>query len=70
MDGIAFAKYMYKVLEQRRSEISDALAHDIAKDFHEYKLLVGEIRGLSFARDEIKARLEHAAEEVEDIISS
>lgn len=70
MDAIAFAKYMYKVLKQRQDEISEALAHDAAKDFHEYKMLVGEIRGLSFAREEIKALLENADADVEDFISS
>ena len=70
MDTIAFAKYMYKVLKQRQDEISEALSHDVAKDFHEYKMLVGEIRGLSYARGEIKALLENADEDVEDIISS
>ncbi len=70
MDAIAFAQFMYKVLKQRQDEIADALAHDVAKDFHEYKLLVGEIRGLSFAREELKALLENADEDVEDLISS
>ena len=70
MDAIAFAQFMYKVLKQRQDEIADALAHDVAKDYHEYKLLVGEIRGLSFAREELKALLENADEDVEDFISS
>jgi hypothetical protein len=70
MDAIAFAQFMYKVLKQRQDEIADALAHDVAKDFHEYKLLVGEIRGLSYAREELKALLENADEDVEDFISS
>jgi hypothetical protein len=70
MDAIAFAQFMYKVLKQRQDEIADALAHDVAKDFHEYKLLVGEIRGLSFAREELRALLENADEDVEDFISS
>ena len=33
-------------------------------------MTVGEIRGLSFARDEIKALLEKNADDVEDFISS
>ena len=70
MDAIAFAQFMYKVLKQRQDEIADALAHDVAKDFHEYKLLVEEIRGLSYAREELKALLENADEDVEDFISS
>jgi hypothetical protein len=32
--------------------------------------LVGEIRGVAFAREEIKALLEKNADDVEDLISS
>ena len=69
MDAIAFAQFMYKVLKQRQDEIADALAHDVAKDFHEYKLLVGEIRGLSFAREELRALLERTTQDGEEALS-
>ena len=45
-------------------------AMDAAKDWEHYKLMVGEIRGLTYAREEIKALLEKHVDDVEDFISS
>jgi hypothetical protein len=70
MDVVDFAKYMYKLLREREQEIASALANDAARDWEQYKMLVGEVRGLAFAREEIKALLENNADDVEDIISS
>jgi|TARA_S200002703_G_scaffold123262_1_gene109206 hypothetical protein len=70
MDLVAFSTYMYKLLQEREQDIASALAHDAAKDWEQYKLMVGEIRGLTYAREEIKALLERHADDVEDLISS
>lgn len=70
MDVVDFAKYMYKLLRDREQEIASDLANNAARDFEQYKMLVGEVRGLAFAREEIKALLENNADDVEDIISS
>ena len=70
MDGVALAAYLYKVLREREEELADALSNGVAKDWEHYKLMVGEIRGLTYAREEIKALLERNADDVEDLISS
>ena len=70
MDVVDFAKYVYKLLRDREQEIAVSLAQGNAKDWETYKMMVGEIRGLSFAKEEIKALLEKNADDVEDIISS
>jgi len=70
MDLVDFSTYMYKLLREREQDIASALAHDAAKDWEQYKLMVGEIRGLAYAREEIKALLERNADDVEDLISS
>ena len=70
MDLVDFSTYMYKLLREREQDIASALAHDAAKDWEQYKLMVGEIRGLTYAREEIKALLERNADDVEDLISS
>mgnify|MGYP000020462138 FL=1 len=70
MDVVDFAKHMYKVLREREQDIASALGNDAAKDWEQYKLMVGEIRGLTYAREEIKALLERTADDVEDFISS
>jgi hypothetical protein len=70
MDVIDLSKYLYKKLEERQKDLSDALASGAVKDWEQYKMSVGEIRGLSFAREEIKALLEKNVDDVEDFISS
>tara|TARA_R110000822_G_scaffold294796_1_gene416897 strand:+ start:537 stop:749 length:213 start_codon:yes stop_codon:yes gene_type:complete len=70
MDVVDWARYMYKKLEGRQDDISAALASGAVKDWEQYKMSVGEIRGLSFAREEIKALLEKNVDDAEEIISS
>tara|TARA_Y100000114_G_scaffold89438_1_gene82957 strand:+ start:354 stop:566 length:213 start_codon:yes stop_codon:yes gene_type:complete len=70
MDVIDLSKYLYKKLEERQKDLSDALSSGAVKDWEQYKMSVGEIRGLSFAREEIKALLEKNVHDVEDLISS
>ena len=70
LDGVEFARYMYKVLKEREQNISDALSNGAVKDWEQYKMSVGEIRGLSFTRTEIRALLENNADDVEETISS
>ena len=70
MDVVDLAKHLYKKLEEREHDISRALSHGAVKDWEQYKMSVGEIRGLSFAREEIKALLERNVDDVEDLISS
>ena len=70
MDIVNFASYMYKLLREREQGIASDHANDAPKDWESYKLMVGEIRGLAYAREEIKALLEKHADDVEDLISS
>jgi hypothetical protein len=70
MDVVDLAKYLYKKLEEREADISMSLSHGSVQNWEQYKTAVGEIRGLSFAREEIKALLEKNVDDVEDFISS
>ena len=70
MDVVDLSKYLYKKLEERQKDISSALANGAVKDWEQYKMSVGEIRGLSFAREEIKSLLEKNVDDVVDSISS
>jgi|TARA_R110002012_G_scaffold179331_1_gene344961 hypothetical protein len=70
MDVVKFAKHMYKLIKEREDDISEALCNNTPKDWETYKLMVGEIRGLSYVRNEIKALLETNVDDDEDIISS
>jgi len=70
MDVVDFASHMYKLLRQRQEDIREVLAADGLPNWEEYKKLVGELRGLSFASDEIKALLENHADYDEETLSS
>jgi len=70
MDVVDFARYLYKVLREREQDITNALADGAPRDWEQYKTMVGEIRGLSYAISEVKALLEKNADDVEDLISS
>jgi hypothetical protein len=70
MDVVDLAKYLYNKLEERQKDITYALSQGSVQNWEQYKMSVGEIRGLSFAREEIKALLENNVDDVEDFISS
>ena len=70
MDVVVFASHMYKVLRQRQDDIKEYLAADSLPNWEEYKKLVGELRGLSYAADEIKALLEKNGDYDEDTFRS
>ena len=70
MDVVDFAKHMYKVLQEREQDIASALAGDACKDREHYKLMVGEVRGLTYAREEFKSLLERTVDDDEDFIST
>ena len=70
MDVVDFAKHVYKKIEQREKDISMLLITGAVKDHEQYRHLVGEVQGLSFAKDEMKSLLERNADDVEDLIRS
>ena len=45
-----YLEYLNRQFTERQLSLADALANGAAKTFEEYKQLVGEIRGLSFAQ--------------------
>lgn len=70
MDVVDLAKHLYKQLRTRERDISYAMSQGSVKSWEDYKMLVGEIRGLSLAQEEIKTLLERTHEDVEETLSS
>jgi|TARA_X000001388_G_scaffold74559_1_gene67795 hypothetical protein len=70
MDVADFAKHVYKMLLRREEDIVMILKSGGVQNIESYKLLVGEIQGLTYAREEMKALLEKNYEDGEEIISS
>lgn len=70
MDVVVFAKAMYKRLDERRETLSDQLVLGAATSLEQYRQLVGEIQGLDYARETLKALLEKTDDDVEDTLRS
>lgn len=62
MDVVDFAKHVYKVIREREEQLAQNLVTGGPKDWEQYKMVVGEIQGLSFARDEIRTLLEKSVD--------
>jgi hypothetical protein len=45
-----YLEYLNKNLVDRQKQIAEAITDGAAKSYEDYKQLVGEIRGLSFAK--------------------
>jgi hypothetical protein len=70
MDVADFAKYIYKLLEQREYQVADMLTSGGVQNFEQYQRLVGEVQGLVYAKEEIKSLLERNTDDGEDLIRS
>lgn len=58
MDVVDFARRVYKSLGEREEDIKNMLSEGAPRNWEQYQSLVGEIRGVAFAREEMKALLE------------
>jgi len=70
MDVADFAKYIYKMLQEREDQVALIVTTGGVPDHGQYLRLVGELQGLSYAREEIKSLLGKHVEDAEDIIGS
>ena len=70
MDVVDFSKYLYNKLKEREESLTSALSTGGVKTWEDYKMPVGEIRGLYLAREEIKALLENNEDYDEDTLRS
>ncbi len=60
MDGILLAEHLLKSIEERRNRVSEMLVAGTAKDFEEYKQLVGNVESLDYIGQELREILEKA----------
>lgn len=70
MDVVSLSKALYKSLREREQDIVEMVANGSPKDWEQYQSMVGEIRGLAFAREELRALLERTTEDAIEALSS
>ena len=60
MDGILLAEHLLKSIKERRDRVSEMLVTGTAKNFEEYKQLVGNEESLDYIGQELREILEKA----------
>jgi hypothetical protein len=60
MDGILLAEHLLKSIKERRDRVSEMLVTGTAKNFEEYKQLVGNVESLDYIGQELREILEKA----------
>ena len=57
MDALHLAEYLFKSIRERDARLKDRLADSSIQTLDEYRFIVGQIRGMSYVEDEIKAAM-------------
>ena len=57
MDALNLAQYLLKSVRERDARLKDKLADGSIQTLEEYRYIVGQIRGMSYVEDEIKAAM-------------
>ena len=57
MDGVKVAEHLLKNIRQRRDELSQSLADGSIASMEDYRVAVGQIRGLTWCEEEIRTSM-------------
>ena len=57
MDAINLAEYLLKKLRERKENFSTSLSDGAINSIEDYRFIVGQIRGMTYAEDEIIAAM-------------
>jgi hypothetical protein len=57
MDGIRLAEYLLKNIRERKESFLITLSDGAIDSIEDYRFIVGQIRGMTYAEDEIKAAM-------------
>jgi len=57
VDGINLAEYLLKKLRERKENFSTSLSDGAITSMEDYRFIVGQIRGMTYAEEEIIAAM-------------
>tara|TARA_R110002051_G_scaffold53325_2_gene100657 strand:- start:2129 stop:2326 length:198 start_codon:yes stop_codon:yes gene_type:complete len=57
MDGIHLAEHLLKNIRERKQNFTISLSDGAIDSIEDYRFIVGQIRGMTYAEDEIKAAM-------------
>jgi|TARA_R100000742_G_scaffold2825_1_gene580 hypothetical protein len=63
MDSVALAQKLLKNIREQRQLMSDHLSDGGASTMEDYRFVVGQMRGLTYAEEEIKATMKGIEED-------
>ena len=63
MDALNLAQHLLKTLRERKSRVGESLLAGGVTSMEEYRFVIGQIRGMAYAEDEIRAAMKGMEEE-------
>ena len=57
MEGIHLAEHLLKNIRERKQNFTISLSDGAIDSIEDYRFIVGQIRGMTYAEDEIKAAM-------------
>lgn len=57
MDGIKLAEHLLKNIRKRKQDFMITLSNGTVESIEDYRFIVGQIRGMTYAEEEIKATM-------------
>jgi len=57
MDGINLAEHLLKKIRERKEDFSTSLSDGAITSMEDYRFIVGQIRGMTYAEEEIIAAM-------------
>ena len=57
MDALVLAEYLLKDIRQRKQDFSDALVNGSIDSIENYRFTVGQVRGMTYVEELIKAAM-------------
>jgi hypothetical protein len=63
MDALNLAQHLLKTLRERKARVGESLLAGGVTSMEEYRFVIGQIRGMAYAEDEIRAAMKGMEEE-------
>jgi hypothetical protein len=63
MDAIALTEYLLKNIRQQKDDYATMLSNGAVENMENYRFIVGQIRGLTYCEDEIRAAMKGVIED-------
>ena len=63
MDAIALTEYLLKNIRQQKDDYATMLSNGAVENMENYRFIVGQIRGLTYCEEEIRAAMKGVIED-------